>query len=167
MSAQTTYKFATKVNVAGGIADIAPYAIDSFQNEEENGVMQFGIGVVHGSKEGVFVKKPASGATAAKFVGITTNNRTTELDLDGNSRIVKGAAVGVMAYGRIYAKVKTGKTPKFGDKVYMVVSGDETGYFSNASGDGVAVAGRFMGGVDGTNMIAEIELFNAPQPAAT
>lgn len=172
MSAQTVYKYSTPIGMAGGIVDLAPYAIDTFLNEEDNGVMLFGIGVVKGTKAGTEIAKPASGATAADFEGITVNNLTTEYDMDGKVRILKASAVGVMRYGRIYARVMTGITPAYGDPLYIVVTGDEAGYFSNeaattgtnnATYTSVAVKGRFLGTVDTSNGIAQVELFNQAQ----
>lgn len=83
MSAQTKYGYSTPIGAAGGIVDVAPHQIDTFLNEEENGVLKFGAGVVQGSKPGVNIALPKKAATAAKFEGITTNNRTTEYDLEG------------------------------------------------------------------------------------
>ncbi|MGN9096384.1 hypothetical protein [Flintibacter porci] len=42
MSAQTRYGYATPIGAPGGIVDLAPYAIDTFLNDEENGVLKFG-----------------------------------------------------------------------------------------------------------------------------
>ena len=92
MSAQTRYGYATPIGAAGGIVDLAPYAVDTFLNEEENGVMKFGMGVVQGSKPGVNIALPESGATADKFEGVTTNNRTTEYDMDGHLGFARASA---------------------------------------------------------------------------
>ena len=89
MSAQINYGFSTPIGSAGGIVDLAPYAIDSFLNDEDNGKLKFGIGVVRGEKPGVGIKLPATDSTAAKFEGITTNNRTTEYNMDGDLSIRK------------------------------------------------------------------------------
>lgn len=110
MSAQTKYGYSTPIGAAGGIVDVAPHQIDTFLNEEENGVLKFGAGVVQGSKPGVNIALPKKAATAAKFEGITTNNRTTEYDLEGKLAVRKGAAVGVMRYGKIYGRVAEGAT---------------------------------------------------------
>ncbi len=169
---QTSYKFGTPIGVAGGIVDIAPYAIDTLKNEENNGDMLFGIGVVKGTSAGVQVKKPVAASDAAAYEGITVNNLTTELDMDGKVRILKGAPIGIMRYGRIYARVMTGVTPAYGDPLYLVVTGDEAGYFTNvaatlgtndATYTSIAVKGRFLGTVDATNGIAPVELFNQAQ----
>jgi len=50
MSAQTRYGYSSPIGAAGGIVDLAPYAIDAFLNEEDTGKMQFGMGVVTGSR---------------------------------------------------------------------------------------------------------------------
>lgn len=164
MSAQTRYGYSTPMGAAGGIVDLAPYAIDSFINEEEAGVMKFGIGVVGGTKAGTTIKKPAEGATAAQFAGITVNNRTTEYDIEGKLHVRKGVSVGVMRYGRVYGRVADGITPAYGEALYLIVSGEEAGFFTNASGDNtVAVKGRFMSGKDTTANIAMVELFNQAQ----
>lgn len=162
MSAQNRYGYKTPIGAAGGIVDIAPYAIDTFLNAEETGKMKFGMGVVQGDNPGKNIAIPATGATAAKFDGITTNNRTTEYDVDGNLSIRKGASVGVMRYGRVYARVATDVEPAYGDAAYLIVSGDDAGSFTNASGDNaIAIKGRFLGGVDITGaQIAIVELFN-------
>ena len=163
MSAQTTYRYNTPLGAAGGIVDLAPYAIDTFLNEENTGVMNFGIGVVQGATAGTGIKKPISTSTAAVFEGITTNNRTTEYDTEGAINIKKNAAVGVMRYGRIYGRVATNVTPTYGAAVYMIKSGDEAGYFTTSSDGTIAIKARFLGKFDANDMIAEIELFNQAQ----
>lgn len=164
MSAQTRYNFTPQSGVAGGIVDLAPYAIDTFLNEEADGVLKFGTGVVQGSKPGTNIALPATGATADKFEGITTNNRTTEYDTYGKLAVRKGASVGVMKYGRVYGRVAAGVEPEYGDPVYLIAGGDEAGYFTNTAGDStVAVKGRFTGGVGVDAQVAAIELFNQAQ----
>lgn len=163
MSAQIRYGFNTPIGSAGGIVDLAPYAIDTFQNEAENGVLKFGVGVVQGTKPGVLVNLPAAGATAAKFEGIVVNNRTTEYDVDGKLAVHKGAAVGVMRYGRIYGRIAEGATPAYGEAVYMIASGAEAGCFTNVADGNVAIKARFLGSVDTAAQVAPIELFNMAQ----
>lgn len=162
MSAQTRYGYATPIGAPGGIVDLAPYAIDTFLNDEENGVLKFGMGVVQGSKPGVNVALPASGATSDKFEGVATNNRTTEYDMDGRIFVRKGVGVGVMRYGRIYVRVKTGDAPEYGDPLLLIINGDDAGCFTSTedSGNTIAVNGRFLGGVD--NGVAPVELMREP-----
>lgn len=167
MSAQTRYGYATPIGAPGGIVDLAPYAIDTFLNDEENGVMKFGMGVVQGSKPGVNVALPASGATSDKFEGVATNNRTTEYDLEGRIFVRKGVGVGVMRYGRIYVRVKTGDAPEYGDPLLLIINGDDAGCFTSTedSGNTIPVNGRFLGGVD--NGVAPVELMREPVTGST
>lgn len=170
--AQLKYGYSTPVGEAGGIIDLAPYAVDTFTNEEDTGKMGFGVGVVTGTAAGKQVKLPVSASTAANFEGVVTNRRTTEYDLEGKIHIRKNATVGVMRYGRIYVRVATGATPAYGKAVYMLNSGDEAGYFTDKAStttgepsntvtvNHVAVKGRFLGEADTTRGIAAVELFN-------
>lgn len=186
MSAQTRYGHNTPVGAAGGIVDLAAHVIDTFLNEEKTGAMKFGLGVVQGSKPGVNIALPTEDATAAVFEGITTNNRTTEYDLEGKLSVRQGAAVGVMRYGKIYGRVAEGVEPEYGDSVYLIIEGDEAGCFTNeaptskaakeSEGDTtdsttttetapavIAIKARFLSGVDTNAQIAVIELFNQAQ----
>lgn len=183
MSAQTRYSFSSPIGAAGGLVDLTPHAIDTFINEEESGKMKFGLGVVQGSKPGANIALPTDEATPAVFEGITTNNRTTEYDLEGKLSVRQGSAVGVMRYGKIYGRIAEGVEPSYGDAVYLIVDGDEAGCFTNdapatvAEGGGeddaenpttdapavIAVKARFLSGVDTSAQIAAIELFNQAQ----
>lgn len=172
MSAQTRYGYSSPIGAAGGIVDLAPYAIDAFLNEEDTGKMQFGMGVVTGSKKGTGIKLPVKASTAANFEGVTTNRRTTEYDVEGDLKLRKAATIGVMRYGRIYVRVAAGIKPGYGDSLYLITEGDEAGCFTNAAASTeqgsadkatVAVKGRFLGGVDTSAQIAAVELFNEAQ----
>jgi len=159
MSAQLTYKYSTVKGAPGGIYDLAPYAIDTFINEENTGDMEFGIGVVQGTKIGSGIAIPDSNATAAVFEGITTNNRTTERDLEGGLYIRKGVPIGVMRYGRIYVHCDANADPAYGDPLYMVADG---GYFTESNSSTIAIKGRFLSGKDSDD-VALVELFNEAQ----
>ncbi len=161
--AQTRYGFTTPVGGAGGILDIAPYEINTFLNEEDTGVMKHGIGVVTGTKAGTQVRVPATGDTAAIFEGVTVNNRTTELDMEGKLYIKNGAALGVMRYGRILVRVADGVEPAYGEAAYLIITGDEAGFFTNVADGNVAVKAKFIGGVDTVGNVAPVELFNQAQ----
>lgn len=162
MSAQTTYNFEAKRGVAGGLYDLTPHAVDTLLNGAETGTMKFGIGVVTGDKPGVNVALPKTGDTAAKFEGITVNNRTTELDVDGVLHITKGKAIGVMRYGRIFARIAKSVNVSYGDKTYLVITGDDTGCFTNTKGsNAIEIKGRFLTASD--NGVAVVELFNQTQ----
>ena len=161
MSVQTVYKYSTPIGQPGGIVDIAPYAIDSFTNESNDGVVKPGMGVVQGTSKGVQAKAPASGATAATFEGIVTNRRTYENTMTGGPEVKKGSTLGVMRYGRIYGLVATDEAPAYGDAVYLVVSGNDAGCFAKTSTNNVAIKGRFLSAA--SDGIAIIELFNQAQ----
>lgn len=161
--AQMSYNYDTLYGAPGGIVDLAPYAIDTFANSENDGVLKFGVAVVSGTAAGKEIALPATTSTAADFLGITTNNRTTELGLDGNLYVRHDAAVGVMRYGRIYARIDSGLTIAYGDPVYMCADSAKLGLFTNVSTSNVAIKGRFLNFVDAANQVAEIELFNQAQ----
>lgn len=167
MSPQITYGYKTAMGEAGGIIDLAPYAIDSFSNEAETGALKFGVGVVKGTAAGHQVNLPNAGSVSGDFEGIVVNRRTSEYDMEGKIHIRKYSTVGVMRYGRIYGRVAKDAEPAYGDAVYMVVSGDEAGYFTNVAEDGVALNGRFLGPIDAAVQIAAIELLSAPVIVST
>lgn len=150
--AQTSYSFKTPVGVAGGLFDLSPYVIDARRNEENDGVLGFGMGVVKGTNAGVQVLLPDSDTTAADFEGITVNGFTTENNMSGNVVLANGVTVGVISHGRIWAKVKASLTINYGDAVYLIVSGDNKGKFSNLATDGIKVPGaRFLGFAGSSN----------------
>lgn len=171
MSAQTTYNFSSPIGSPGGLVDLAPHAIDTFLNGENTGVLKFGVGVVQGATPGTDIKLPTSTSTAAKFEGITVNNRTTEYDVEGKAHLRKGKATGVLKYGRIYARVAADAAPAYGDALYLIPTGDEAGYFTKDADNGetgdakvsyIAIKGRFLGAVDSTAQVAPVELYNTP-----
>ena len=168
MPAQTTYNFSPVKGIPGGIADLAPYEIDTRSNQENSGVMDFGLGVVKGTA-GVDVKLPVTASAAADFEGVTVNNLTTELDENGNINIKNKADIGIMRYGRVYVRVyapEASYNPAYGDAVYLVTkeAGYE-GYFCTSAGSakGIAIKGRFLNIYDANAKIAAIELFNQAQ----
>lgn len=161
MSAQTVYSFSTPIGQAGGIYDLAPYAVDAFLNEGNDGTVKFGMGVVQGTNKGKGVKVPAAGATAATFEGIVTNRRTSENALLGGVDLRKGCTLGVMRWGNIYGLLAANVEPEYGDAVYLVVSGDDAGCFTTESSGNVAIKGVFRG--TASDGIALIHLFDQAQ----
>lgn len=160
--AQTSYGFATPKGIAGGLYDISPYAIDSRLNEELTGVLKYGVGVVKGSNPGTNVALPNQTSQEEDFEGITLNGFTTQHDLAGNVNIINNQTVGVLRYGRCWACVAEGVTPKYGDGLFMIPDGPEAGYFTNVIGDispCLPINGRFIGPV--SDGIAPVELFNS------
>ena len=165
MAVQTTYNWTTGRGIAGGLVDLTPHIIDTFANQEENGVLKPGMAVMAGSVAGQTIKIFKTGGTPV-FYGVATNNRTTEYDLDGKIRILKGAAVGVLHWGRIYVQVASGVTPSYGEGLFVIGAGDDAGKFTNTDNSTAnpAIPGRFLGPVE--NGIAPVEIYHSDTAAA-
>lgn len=155
MAAQTSYGFATSRGIAGGIYDMYHYPVDSRFNEEANGKLGFGMGVVKGSIAGSNVKLPVAASTAADFEGVIVNGFTNQHDLEGEVTIMNNQNVGVMRKGRIWVALAADAAPAYGDAVHLIVSGTDAGRFATAGG--VEIAGRFIGKANGG--IAPVELY--------
>lgn len=157
MAAQTSYNFFTTRGIAGGLYDLSDHVIDARRNEEDTGVLGFGLGVVVGTNAGIDVKLPGGSETnASTFEGVTVNGFTTEQNRAGDVLLVEGATVGVLSHGRIWVKVVDGITIAYGDNVYLVVSGDDKGKFTSDSRGGVRIGeARFLGvpGSGNTNVV--------------
>lgn len=157
MAAQTSYNFFTTRGIAGGLYDLSDHVIDARRNEEDTGVLGFGLGVVVGTNAGIDVKLPGGSETdATTFEGVTVNGFTTEQNRAGDVLLVEGATVGVLSHGRIWVKVVDGIDIAYGDKVYLVVSGNDKGKFTNASSGGIEIGeARFLGvpGSGNTNVV--------------
>ena len=159
MSAQTTYSQATPRGAAGALYDLSAHAVNTRINAETGLTMKFGLGVVQGSAPGSDIKIPATGATAIKFEGITVNGYTNEMNSEGAVFISPGAAIGVLQYGKIWARIKPTDAPAYGDKLYLIITGENAGAFTKTSGaDTIEVPGRFIG-EKGTGDVAPVELF--------
>jgi hypothetical protein len=169
MSAQTSYSYTTPKGVAGGLLDLAPYSIDSRINgETSKDTLKFGMGVVQGATPGSDVKIPTSAATAAQFDGLALTGFTAQMDMAGDVNVYPAQTVGVLRYGKAWARVVTGLTIAYGDPLYLTTTGANAGLFTNAATSAIALAGRFLGPA-GQGDIAPVELFNAlaPAPAST
>ena len=165
MSAQTNYNYFPVHGAPGGIVDVNPIAIDTRIVEENTGVVFPGMGVVTGTTAGVQIKLPTSSATAADVEGIAINRRTTERDLAGDLYVRNKSAIGVVKWGRVYARLAASVTPAYNDALYLVISGNDAGCFTNTSGEtAIAVNGRFLGGADGG--AAPVELYNSAATSA-
>ncbi len=154
MSVQTTYGFATDRGIAGGIYDMYHYPVDSRFNEEANGVLRFGVGVIRGSIPGSNVKLPTVDTTSNQFEGVVVNGFDRQQDLEGRTRIMNNQNVGVMRHGRIWVVLAADAAPAYGDSVHMITEGNDAGCFTNTGG--VALAGRFIGSAH--NGLAPVEL---------
>lgn len=161
MGVQKTYGYATSKGIAGGIYDMYHYPVDSRFNEEENGKLTFGVGVVRGEVPGSGIALPTSASTAADFEGVVINGFDRQQDLDGKLYILNNQNVGVMRHGRVWVRLATGATPAYGDELHMIVEGAEAGFFAKEGG--IAISGRFIGAAN--NGLAPVELTEAGKSA--
>ena len=165
MSAQTTYSQSTPRGAAGGLYDLSGHAVNTRINAETGLTMKFGLGVGQGSVPGSEITLPAAGATADKFEGITVNGYTNEMNSEGAVFISPGASIGVLQYGKIWARIKPEDAPAYGDKAFLIITGANAGLFTKTAGsDTIPVHGRFIG-AKGTGDVAPIELFYQTAPA--
>lgn len=165
MAAQTTYGFSTPKGIPGGLYDISYHEVNTRMNEEADGKLGFGIGVVRGTSKGVTVKLPAAASPASDFEGVVINGVNVEQDMSGKVIVKKDATVGIVRFGKVWAKVSDkAQNVKYGDSLYLILDGDEVGSFTNAVSAGedtatrVLIKGTFIGGAD--NGIAPILLPN-------
>lgn len=157
MAAQMDYGYSMSKGVPGGKYDLSLDEVITRTNEEEDGVLKFGMAVMVGTTPGATVKIPAPGATAEQIEGIVIHAANTEQDMKGNVVVLNNASVGVMRYGKVWARVAEGIEPAYGNPLYVVVSGDDAGTLSNAEGTGnVRIDGKFIGGAE--NGIAPVLL---------
>lgn len=159
MSVQTAYNFYTEKGVAGGLYDLSHHDVNSRRNECEDGVLKFGMGVVVGTTKGTQVKLPASGASIANFEGIVINGNSTEMDKAGDVVVKKEDTVGVLTHGRVWARIKAGITPAYGDALYLITTGENAGLFTNATeANAIEITGGKFVGTKGTGNIAPVEI---------
>jgi len=163
MSGQLSYSFRTPKGVAGALVDISPYSIDSRTNTEtEVDAMLFGMGAVVGDSPGSDVRVPTSTNTVRDFEGVVMTGYTQQMTMDGIVRVYPAQTVGVLRWGRAWARVVDGDTPAYNDPLYLVISGNNAGLFTveeTANGTTIAVNGRFYGGL-GNGNIAPVEIHN-------
>ena len=165
---QNSYSYKTPKGVAGGLLDLSPYSVATRINgETTSGALKFGMGVVQGATPGTNVKLPTSASTADEFEGLLLTGFVQEMDAAGDVTIKPKQTVGVLRYGKAWARVPKNTTAAYGDKLYLITSGDSAGLFTNTATGNLAVNGRFIGAADTTD-IAPVELFNqaAAEPSA-
>lgn len=156
---QNNYGWNSQKNVPGGLVDSSPRSIISRANGE-NGVIKFGYGVVRGNNPGADVKLPTDSSTSAMFEGVVAAG-IAEHDLQGNVYNNPTKVLGILEWGKIWVRVPDGITVSYGDKVYLIISGDDAGKFTNDNTDTIAVGGMFIGSVDSGD-IAPVRMYNAP-----
>lgn len=164
---QTSYNYTTPKGVAGGLYDLAPYQVESRVNgETKAGALKFGMGVVQGTTPGADVALPTAAATADKFEGLLLTGFTQEMDSAGEVTIRPKQTVGVLRYGKAWVRVSKDAAVSYGDKLYLITSGDEAGMFTNEASGNLAINGRFVGATDSVS-IAPVELYNQQAAVAT
>ena len=145
MAAQTNYGYSTPKGVAGGKVNLFHDEVVTRMNEENDGVMNYGIAVMAGTTPGSTVKKPV-GATAEKIEGVVVCHPNTEQDMNGKVVIKKNASLGIMTEGCIWGRLATDAVATYGAAAKVVVTGEEAGCFTN--GDGVDIGAKFGKDVD-------------------
>lgn len=155
--AQLKYTYDTPNGVAGGKADIAFDEVITRKNEENDGVLKFGMAAMIGTGVGSGVKVPAS-CTADKIEGIVLRAENTEHDLDGKVVVRKNATVGILRKGRVWARLANGAKPTYGAKAYVVVSGEDAGTFSEKDTSNVDIGATFGNAKDDGIAVININL---------
>jgi len=164
MSGQMSYSYKTPKGVAGSLFDISPYRVDSRVNGEPGDAMQFGMGVVQGGSPGVNVAVPVASSEPGQFEGLLLTGFVNEMDMGGNVKIRPLQTVGILRWGKAWARVASDVEPVYGEGLYVVLTGPDRGKFTNDSEGTLPVNGRFVGGL-GTGAIAPVEIFNQnPKP---
>lgn len=151
MAAQMNYSFSTPKGVAGGLYDISNHEVVTRLNEEEDGKLGFGIGVVRGINSGQSVKLPDVYSISNQFEGIVINGVNVEQDMLGKVIVKKDSSIGVLRTGKVWVKVSDStQNVKYGDNLHLIVSGPESGFFTNKAEDGstLVIKGKFIGEVD-------------------
>lgn len=132
MAAQTNYSYSTPLGVPGGIYDIHDNYIFTRQNEEEDGVLGYGVVVVPGEKKGKGSKLPTAETTREDCEGVVVYLPNTEQDMNGKVTIRKGRSLSVMRRGSVWVKITPDCEPEYGKKCYVIV--DSKSVADNAEG---------------------------------
>lgn len=133
MAAQLDYGYGMSKGVPGGKYDLSLDEVITRTNEEEDGVLRFGMAAMIGTMPGTTVKVPGAEATAEKIEGVVLHAANTEQDRRGRAIVPNNASVGIMAHGKIWGRTSSDAVPVYGNKAYVVVDGDEAGSFTSAS----------------------------------
>ncbi|MDR3165442.1 MAG: hypothetical protein LBU13_07670 [Synergistaceae bacterium] len=157
---QRSYGYRQQAAVPGGLFDTSPHSIVARSNEEPTlGAVKFGMGVVQGTAPGANIKLPTEASASALFEGVVTTG-IKSMDLQGVSAIGETDTLGILEWGKVWVRLASGiASVAYGDRLYLVVSGDDAGKFSNSAIDAIAVNGKFIGGIESGD-IAPVRLFN-------
>lgn len=159
---QNNYGYSSQQGVPGGLYDSSPRSVISRANGETNPTaIGFGFGVVQGDAPGTNVKLPTTASSEENFEGIVVSG-IAEHDLDGAVRVNPTKMLGVLSWGKVWVRVPDGITVAYGDKAYLIISGEDAGKFTNDDEDTLDVYAKFITSVDSGD-IAAVELFNMPR----
>jgi len=165
MSGQLSYSYQTPKGVPGSLLDISPYSIDSRVNgETDPAKMKYGMGAVIGANPGTDILVPTATSVAENFEGVILTGFTNQMNMSGDVSIFPLQTVGILRWGRAWVRVASGVSPNYGDQLYLIITGTNTGMFTNNAGAGIEVPGTFIGGL-GTGDIAPAVIYN--QKSAT
>lgn len=134
MAAQLNYEYSTPKSIPGAKADLSVDIVNARRNDEENGVMKFGMAVATGKTAGHSVKVPT--ATTDTIEGVVLHAENTEHDMAGDVIVKKNVTVDVMKLGHVWGRLATGVKPVYGAPAYVVCSGDDAGCFTATAADG-------------------------------
>lgn len=154
MAAQLNYGYSIPKGIAGGKADLS--YDDVVTRSSEDGKVKFGLAVQTGTKAGIGVKLPASGATKDKIEGVAVYAANIEQDMDGNVVLKKGSTISVMRKGKIWARTAANAKPAFGKKAYVVLTGEDAGKFTEQEATNLDINAVF--GEEQDTGIAIVEL---------
>lgn len=158
--AQMNYNYGTPKGIAGSKVDISYDEVVTRKNEEEDGILKYGVAVVIGASTGHGVKLPTTASIADNVEGVVLHAENTEQDRTGKVIVKKGASLGIMRKGHVWGRVAEGTTPIYGAKAYVIIdeTAGEVGTFTNTATTGKTIdIGAKFGNASDTG-IAVIEL---------
>lgn len=156
MAVQKNYSYDTPKGVAGGKVDISYDNVIARTNEAVDGAMKYGMAVAVGSVPGSTVTVPGTGTTAGMIEGVVICHPGTEQDMNGKVVVKNNVSVSVMRKGRIWGRTATDVTPAYGEKAYVVITGNDVGTFTNVADGALDIGAKF--GKYADDGIAVIEL---------
>lgn len=156
MSAQLNYSYDIPKGNPGGKFDIGFDEVVTRRNEEDDGVLKYGMAVMVGTTPGATVKVPTAEATAETIDGIALAAANTEHDLNGRVNVRSGASLSILRKGKVWGRLAEGATATYGAKAYVVKSGDDAGCFTNTAEGGLDIGAVFGNASD--NGIAVVEI---------
>ena len=133
MAAQLDYGYRTPNGVPGGKVDISFDVVVTRANEEDDGVLKYGMAAFFGTNKGHGIKRPTTASTKDDFQGVVICNANTEQDMNGHVNVKKGANVSCMLRGRIWGRLAPGAEPAYHGKAYVATDGDYAGCFTSRS----------------------------------